>query len=90
MCQNYNLPISCAANKKISIKYGMFGRVSQAKCRSQYILSDNCMSNLNNTLSTIKKICDLKSKCTVPVTQKVFGNPCSGIYKYLDVKYQCV
>lgn len=33
---------------------------------------------------------ELSSKCDFNVTIGLFGDPCPGIYKYLEVTYECV
>ena len=34
--------------------------------------------------------CGDKSSCQMPVNNEVFdGDPCDGIYKYLEVQYEC-
>ncbi|CDQ94852.1 unnamed protein product [Oncorhynchus mykiss] len=33
--------------------------------------------------------CDGKRQCIVKVSNSVFGDPCVGTYKYLDVAYTC-
>lgn len=68
----------------------MYGRVSQAKCRYHNFREDKCMSNISDTVNKIKEICDTKNVCKFEVNETLFDNPCRGIYKYLDVKYECV
>uniref|UniRef100_A0AAZ1XPI2 SUEL-type lectin domain-containing protein n=1 Tax=Oreochromis aureus TaxID=47969 RepID=A0AAZ1XPI2_OREAU len=33
--------------------------------------------------------CNGKNSCTIPATNSVFGDPCVGTYKYLEVVYTC-
>jgi len=37
----------------------------------------------------VRSECEGRSKCTVEASNKVFGDPCSGIYKYLNVTHCC-
>ena len=34
--------------------------------------------------------CDSKGSCSIPANNQVFGDPCYGTHKYLEVHYQCV
>ena len=36
------------------------------------------------------KKCNMKRECVVPANNSVFGDPCHGTYKYLEIIYQCV
>ena len=81
-------------NKLLSEFYKYFqkryGRVSQRVCRFQNFNTDKCMSNMNDTISVVKSKCELKQTCQFTVGEALFGNPCQGIYKYVDIKYECV
>ena len=49
----------------------------------------NCRSN-QNIVNLIKKRCDGREKCEINVNNDVFGDPCPGIEKYLQVDYECI
>jgi hypothetical protein len=34
--------------------------------------------------------CGGKARCTVPVNSSIFGEPCPGTHKYVEVHYTCV
>lgn len=38
----------------------------------------------------IQEMCGSKSNCTLFASSQVFGDPCSGVDKYLEVHYQCL
>ena len=42
-----------------------------------------------STMAKVKKACDGKTTCVLSSSNGVFGDPCRGTYKYLDVKYVC-
>ena len=90
MCQNNDLIIKCPLNELINIKYAMYGRVSQSKCKFENFKKDKCVSNINESINKLKQMCDSKQECNLVVNEKILGNPCKGVYKYLDVKYECV
>ena len=34
--------------------------------------------------------CNGKERCEVEATNRWFGDPCWGVEKYLDIKYECL
>ena len=84
--------LTCPVDKKISVKYAMYGRVSKLKCINfdftRY--SDKCMSNVKETIEIVKSMCESKNFCKLKPSPVIYGNPCEGINKYLEVKYVCV
>merc|ERR1719264_2353799 len=42
------------------------------------------------TLRVINKQCGKESRCTVAVSSALFGDPCPGTSKYVEVHYTCV
>ncbi|CAB4059842.1 unnamed protein product [Lepeophtheirus salmonis] len=51
-------------------------------------LSVNCMSP--QTTGILQSKCDNLSNCTMQVNSHVFGEPCAGVRKYLEVHYACI
>ena len=41
-------------------------------------------------LAIVEEACNNRSACTVSAGNGVFGDPCTGTYKYLEVKYRCI
>ena len=41
------------------------------------------------TLRVIRARCQGGSSCHVPVDSTIFGDPCPGTYKYVEVHYSC-
>ncbi|RVE70232.1 hypothetical protein OJAV_G00062800 [Oryzias javanicus] len=37
----------------------------------------------------VAQTCNGKNNCTIKASNSVFGAPCSGTYKYLDLTYVC-
>ena len=33
--------------------------------------------------------CDSHNSCTVPVSSDLFGDPCPGTHKYVEIHYTC-
>ena len=88
MCQNQNLKLTCPANHVINLSEANYGRTVKGDvCPAGVTNVDNCFSS--NSLSISKSHCQGKSECTLFVNDEKFGDPCSGVTKYLEVFYEC-
>ena len=95
--------MECPDNHVINVLKANYGRtVSGDVCvckTGQSIAAGNCPTNPNHSnvdncfssdsLSILNNICNGKAECTVDVNNAVFGEPCGGIHKYLELKYEC-
>jgi len=82
--------ISCSSSpiqQNITIVKARYGRYSQEICfgPNQHLKCDK------DVLEIVSKLCSEKTNCNLEVTnQQMGGDPCGGIYKYLEVQYHCV
>ncbi|XP_078597664.1 uncharacterized protein LOC144873843, partial [Branchiostoma floridae x Branchiostoma japonicum] len=88
VCENQRLSISCPAGQQINIVSALYGRTSRAFCPSRSIRTTNCRSP--NSLARVRTSCQGKSTCSVAASNSVFGDPCVGTFKYLEVRSTCV
>ncbi|CDQ91291.1 unnamed protein product, partial [Oncorhynchus mykiss] len=76
----------------IQIHSANYGRRDQLVCSfnrpANQLANTNCLSQ-STTASKVAKRCNGKSQCDVPVSNSLYGDPCVGTYKYLDVAYTC-
>ncbi|XP_042560349.1 L-rhamnose-binding lectin CSL3-like [Clupea harengus] len=83
--------ISCSHNV-IKIHTANYGRTTSTVCSVNQpphkIDNTNCYSS--DTLSVVKESCDGQLRCSIKASNRIFSNPCPGIYKYLDISYSCV
>lgn len=64
----------------------MYGRLTSTICAK--VSRNNCISS--KSLSVTQAKCQYKQTCTVTATNNWYGDPCTNIQKYLQVRYQCV
>ncbi|KAL9955724.1 hypothetical protein ACROYT_G037087 [Oculina patagonica] len=88
ICEHDKDTISCPEGEVISVKYASYGRHDNHTCPDPRILTTNC--DAGNSLSIVKAICDNQASCNLFSSNSVFGDPCVGIYKYLEVDYKCI
>uniref|UniRef100_A0A668U9C1 SUEL-type lectin domain-containing protein n=1 Tax=Oreochromis aureus TaxID=47969 RepID=A0A668U9C1_OREAU len=68
-----------------------YGRHDKTTCSAGRPASQlqvvQCSSPTSNDV--VAKSCNGKNSCTVSASNSVFGDPCFGTYKYLEVVYTC-
>ena len=80
--------ISCPYDYQvICITNAFYGRQSAHVCRSNTSIT-SCAS-ASSTDAKVKKLCDGSRECILHASPSVFGDPCEGIRKYLEVRYVC-
>ncbi|KAJ8042979.1 Adhesion G protein-coupled receptor L2 [Holothuria leucospilota] len=88
VCEHDKLNITCEEGE-IRIHFALYGRYNSKDCRDEQYQNyeTRCASDIS--LEEVKERCENKSNCSVPAENSVFGDPCYGVYKYLEVKYSC-
>lgn len=88
--------ISCEDGEIISVMQASYGRNDVEKCEylsrtgtpRKHNMDTNC--HAGNSLSIVQGKCNNKARCRLRANNRVFGDPCPGTYKYLEVKYRCI
>ncbi|XP_072178337.1 L-rhamnose-binding lectin CSL3-like [Diadema setosum] len=89
VCEHSTLNLSCPSGQTIIIGDALYGRTTGASvCPSSSIRTENCRAS--SSLFRVKNSCEGRNSCSVAATNGVFGDPCVGTYKYLEVQYDCV
>nr|5H4S_A Chain A, L-rhamnose-binding lectin [Toxopneustes pileolus] len=89
-CEGNSINMLCpyAETPAIHICYAMYGRqTSEPVCPSKSISTTNCAAS--SSLSTARSVCEGRSECSIAASNDVFGDPCIGTYKYLEIDYIC-
>ncbi|XP_066284939.1 uncharacterized protein [Branchiostoma lanceolatum] len=87
VCEHQTLTIRCPAGRQINIVSALYGRTSRGYCSNGPIRTTSCRSS--NSLARVRTSCQGKSSCSVRASNSVFGDPCVGTFKYLEVRYAC-
>ncbi|XP_071018495.1 L-rhamnose-binding lectin CSL3-like [Oncorhynchus clarkii lewisi] len=90
ICEGSDSQLLCDRGE-IRIQRANYGRRQHDVCSigrpHKQLKNTNCLSH--STTSIMAERCDGKRQCIVKVSNSVFGDPCVGTYKYLDVAYTC-
>lgn len=89
-CEGSTLNIQCDLGTVIDVLRVNYGRQSKTECNSngQIPASTSCVSK--NSFDIVNDKCSNQQSCSVLAANSVFGDPCSGTFKYLEVEYQCI
>uniref|UniRef100_A0A3Q2NR74 SUEL-type lectin domain-containing protein n=1 Tax=Fundulus heteroclitus TaxID=8078 RepID=A0A3Q2NR74_FUNHE len=88
-CDGSVAELHCGKIHLISVSRAMYGRSNRETCSSgrspKEIENISCLGSADK----VAQSCNGKENCSVQVTNKEFGDPCPGTYKYLVVDYTC-
>ncbi|XP_061604127.1 rhamnose-binding lectin-like [Phyllopteryx taeniolatus] len=88
-CEGSLAQLFCDVGQVIFIYGADYGRRDQSTCifgrPQEQIENTECLLPSDIVANT----CNGKNNCTIPATNGVFGDPCRGTYKYLEVAYTC-
>ncbi|KAL9985738.1 hypothetical protein ACROYT_G008178 [Oculina patagonica] len=87
VCEFEKATISCLNGGKIKVVEASFGRHDHSTCSHSAIHTIEC--HAENSLSVMQSRCDQNPSCELYADTIVFGDPCPGTYKYLEVKFTC-
>lgn len=86
-CETQNLEMKCKQDEVITVLKANYGRTSQSVCVEGDISVDKCVNIKSKNI--VSRICSGKQQCKILAGNTVFGDPCEGIFKYLDVEFSC-
>lgn len=87
VCEGSTMIIKCPTGK-INIEYANYGRTDGNVCSDTTISTTDCRAQ--DSEEKVKNECDGKTNCSIHAKNSVFGDPCGGVKKYLEVKFTCV
>ncbi|XP_065141478.2 uncharacterized protein [Paramisgurnus dabryanus] len=90
-CESDTASIHCDQGR-IKVLSANYGRTNSATCSSGKPADQisNVQCTQSSSLSVLASRCDEKQNCSISVNNTVFGEPCVGTYKYLDLSYVCI
>ncbi|XP_069173526.1 latrophilin Cirl isoform X4 [Procambarus clarkii] len=88
-CEGTTLSIDCAPGNVINVIRANYGRFSITICNAHGNTewSVNCQSP--RTHRVLAERCSGVDNCSTEVNSQIFGDPCPGTHKYIEVHYAC-
>lgn len=88
-CEGESIVIDCRGDSMIVVSRAVYGRLSLEVCKRWYENNWSTSCNAKKSLSVVKEQCEGKSSCFLYANTGLFGEPCFGTEKYLEVQYRC-
>ncbi|XP_049436889.1 uncharacterized protein LOC125891562 [Epinephelus fuscoguttatus] len=88
-CEHSFANLHCDAGQVISVYGTDYGRHDQTTCTYKRPASQIQNSDCSQPTSIVSDNCDGKNSCSIKASNSVFGDPCVGTFKYLEVAYVC-
>ncbi|XP_064477048.1 adhesion G protein-coupled receptor L1-like isoform X2 [Ornithodoros turicata] len=89
-CEGTQLSFSCADGQLISLIRANYGRFSISICNEHGTLDWSVDCKSNRSYAVIQESCGMRSRCVLPASTTLFGDPCPGTFKYLEAHYKCI
>ncbi|XP_074537092.1 L-rhamnose-binding lectin SML-like [Halichoeres trimaculatus] len=89
-CEHSYAFLFCDVGQEIVVYGADYGRRDQTTCSHNRPASQIQNVNCVNPTTKVAASCNGKNSCKIRASNSVFGDPCGGTYKYLDVAYTCV
>ena len=86
VCELRTKTFSCPFGSKIWIDNGMYGRLTKTICSYGSLRNMSCSSDVTNI---VREKCQNNMICKLQATNEIYGDPCSGTFKYLQIHYRC-
>lgn len=88
ICEHRTQTIRCPSCKpKINIVSANYGRLTGGHICGGRVRTTNC--GAAGSLDKVKRSCQGKRSCRLTASNGIYGDPCVGTYKYLEVRYRC-
>ncbi|KAJ8021868.1 L-rhamnose-binding lectin ELEL-1 [Holothuria leucospilota] len=88
VCEWESLNLKCP-NGFITIKNALYGRENKAYCYRKGLKETKGCGDPEISYEVLRQQCYGKEECTIDAVNDVFGDPCYGTFKYLQLEYSC-
>uniref|UniRef100_A0A672HBL0 SUEL-type lectin domain-containing protein n=1 Tax=Salarias fasciatus TaxID=181472 RepID=A0A672HBL0_SALFA len=88
-CEGKTAKLRCGAGKVISVVKANYGRLDGKKCSRGRSRAQLGNVRCKNPAKKVAQRCNGKRRCNLRASNSVFGDPCRGTYKYLEVDFVC-
>uniref|UniRef100_UPI003AAC1FC3 L-rhamnose-binding lectin CSL1-like n=1 Tax=Centroberyx gerrardi TaxID=166262 RepID=UPI003AAC1FC3 len=88
-CEGSVAHLHCDKGQVINVHGADYGRRDQTTCSYQRPTAQIQDVYCSRVTSSVGESCNGKNNCTINVSNSVFGDPCVGTYKYLELAYTC-
>jgi len=87
ICEGLSHSIHCYGGKRINIIEANYGRLTGGDICPGPVKTTYC--GAARSQAKVRKACEGTQQCSLQATNSIFGDPCKGTKKYLEVRYRC-
>ncbi|KAM4570547.1 L-rhamnose-binding lectin SML-like [Fundulus diaphanus] len=88
-CEHSYAHLHCEYGQVIFVFGADYGRRDHTTCSYRRPASQIENVYCTNPTRIVAETCNGKNSCTIQASNSVFGDPCGGTFKYLEVAYTC-
>ncbi|KAM4571416.1 L-rhamnose-binding lectin CSL2-like [Fundulus diaphanus] len=88
-CESSETNLQCDEGQVISVIGAYYGRTDPTTCSFQRPYSQVQKTDCLRPSMEVATSCNGRTSCSVKVVNSLFGDPCYGTYKYLEVAHTC-
>jgi len=88
-CEKHSLDMSCPSGENIHVVMAAYGRRNNKICPTSTYKKQASLCLATNSLKVVADRCNDREKCSIDASNAMFGDPCYGVEKYLEVMYTC-
>ena len=85
VCEGGIFHLECIAPRTISVISASYGRQSHSICGTGG--PTDCAAT--DSLEIVRDKCENRESCDIAASNTIFGDPCVGIGKYLEIEFTC-
>ncbi|XP_054602267.1 L-rhamnose-binding lectin SML-like [Nothobranchius furzeri] len=89
LCENSTIHPMCDAGWIIYVDSADYGRHDSTTCSFGRPPSELQNTSCSTLADVVAENCTGENSCSITASNDVFGDPCVGTFKYLDVTYEC-
>ncbi|XP_074537860.1 L-rhamnose-binding lectin SML-like [Halichoeres trimaculatus] len=89
VCEHSTARLQCGGGQVVFSYGAHYGRTDHTTCSYRRPASQIAKVDCSQRATQASESCDGKNSCVIHASNSVFGDPCVGTYKYLEMAYTC-
>ncbi|VDI07250.1 Hypothetical predicted protein [Mytilus galloprovincialis] len=90
LCEDTSNKLECCQECSIQILEATYGRTNCTVCGHKTVSNSTKYNYTNNASTKVSNACDGQQECLLKPTNALYDDPLPGVFKYLNVTYECL
>merc|ERR1712127_564679 len=87
-CEGSGVRLCCKSKNVLQVRRANYGRTNRRTCSRRTLKPIKCINK--KTIKIVRRLCNGERNCILKANNRVFGDACKGVTKYLEVDFKCV